>query len=76
MSKKNKVDPVPHIKVVSADDWTGLYIDGKLKLENHNLHWDEILDAIGVDYESDVIDEDWMEANGRLPENLSDVKLT
>jgi hypothetical protein len=63
------------INFVNAEDWAGLYIDGKLVLEDHNLHWGQVLEALGIDYESDTIDEEWMEKWGRLPSKFKEVKL-
>lgn len=69
MATKQKLD------FVTADDWQGLYINSKLVLENHSLDWRHILDALDIEYDNDVIDEKWMEENGRLPKDLKDVKL-
>jgi hypothetical protein len=66
----------PKINVVSADDWYGLYIDGKLVTENHSLRWSDVLQALGIKYNWDAVDEEWMEEHGRLPENFKDVKLS
>ncbi len=63
------------ITFVSDDnDWEGLYINGKLVMENHRLDWDDILDAIGVEYETIVADDEWLAEHGTLPDKLSDVK--
>jgi hypothetical protein len=62
------------IAIVDGDDWKGLYIDGKLVTENHQLSIYDILDAIGVKYKYVPVDEDWLYERGRLPDKLSEVK--
>lgn len=60
----------------SSSDWQGLYIDGKLVMENHQLSIYEILDAIGIDYKYIEADDEWLANRGSLPEKLSQVKKT
>ena len=55
-------------------DWEGLYVNGKLIMENHRLELDDVLDAIGVNYQSITADDDWMAEVGTLPDKLSEVK--
>jgi len=55
-------------------DWEGLYIDGKLVMENHRLEIYDILDAIGVKYNYVQADDEWLANHGRLPDELSKVK--
>lgn len=66
--KKNK------ITFVNGDDWEGLYINGKLIMENHCLDVFRVLNAIGIDYNFLDADVEWLVNLGRLPENLTDVK--
>lgn len=58
----------------NCGDWQGLYIDGKLVMENHQLGLYEVLDAIGIKYKYVQADADWLSSVGRLPEKLSLVK--
>lgn len=62
------------IALVDGDDWKGLYIDGKLVMENHQLSVYDILDAISIKYKYVPVDEDWLMARGHLPDKLSEVK--
>lgn len=62
------------ITFVDGDDWKGLYIDGKLFMEGHELTIYDVLDAIDVKYKYIEPDLDWLAHNGSLPEKLSDVK--
>ncbi len=34
------------ITVVCSEDWDGLYIDGKLELEGHSIHWRDLVDVL------------------------------
>ena len=64
------------IKFVHADDWEGLYINGKLVLEDHSLLAVDVLDAISLeDCEAYDADEDWLFTRGTLPQDFKDVKV-
>ena len=62
----------------NEDDWRGLYINGKLAAEGHSLPTKQILrllrEAKLNDYETRVVDADWLYELGNLPENISEVK--
>ena len=67
------------VVLVLGDDWNGLYIDGKLEIENHSLSAYQALQTLSLnshDFQLDqiVADEEWLEQKGCLPEELSDVK--
>jgi hypothetical protein len=72
MAKKAK-------KVTFATDpcgtWEGLYIDGKIVIQDHTLEWPEVLDKLGVKHEVVEVDSDWIAEQGMLPDDLKDVKL-
>jgi len=55
------------ITVVSdfSGDWAGLYINNELKCEGHSLHFRDIFDALGEEFEHHEI-----EIEGSLPNNL------
>lgn len=55
-------------------DWEGLYIDGKLVIENHSLQWWQVLYALKIEYDSFDADEEWLQEKGSLPNDLKDVK--
>lgn len=63
-----------NIAFVDGDDWQGLYLDGKLVLENHSLYSIEVLEALKIKFKYIEADGDWMMENGHLPEKLSQVK--
>lgn len=62
------------IVFVTADDWEGLYVDGKLRFENHSIRPYNIAQVL-EDCEVISCDEEWLEERGFLPENLGDVKI-
>lgn len=58
---------------VVAGDWEGLYIDGKLVTEDHDLDTGRVLTALGLEYKwIEVDDEHIEEAGGRFPAAMSD----
>jgi hypothetical protein len=64
----------PQIAFVDGDDWEGLYLNGKLVKEGHNIRTDDLLCYLGFDAEYLYADDEWLAEQGRLPENLEDVK--
>jgi hypothetical protein len=64
------------ITFVDSDggDWEGLYIDGKLVMENHRLEIHDVLKAVGFKYKHVVADDEWLARHGSLPEQLSKLK--
>ncbi len=62
------------IKLVKADNWQGIYIDGELAAENHSLNPEDILYVLGVDHEVKWADEEWLDGFGSLPAKYEDVK--
>lgn len=54
-----------------SGDWEGIYVNGKLKVENHLLNIYEVLDAIGIKYNH--IEIDMEKVNNNLPANLKTV---
>lgn len=69
----------PEIVLIKADDWEGLYVNGQLEEENHILYAQDILKVLAqlglIDYLSKSCDATWLEDEGELPEQLSEVKL-
>lgn len=64
------------IVFITADDWEGLYIDGTLVAEGHNIPRHELMRALGFeDYKSLSADYEWLSERGTLPKKLSEVKL-
>lgn len=61
------------IDYVYADDWCGLYVDGKLEYEGHSLDPYHVFVALKLPFNEFAVNEDWLCDEGRLPENLEDV---
>lgn len=55
----------PRLTIVRADDWTALYVDGKLRYQHHDV---DIIDYLN---ESNLvkIDEVWADSDPYLKEN-------
>jgi len=62
------------ITIVRADDWAGLYSGGILMKESHSIQIEDVLSLIGIEYENLYIHSDWLEAEGQLPQTLSELK--
>lgn len=62
------------ITLVYGDDWSGLYVDGKLKFQNHRIEADDVLEALGLSFEKKDAGE-FLMITGGLPEDLSEVKF-
>lgn len=60
---------------IVGDDWEGIYIDGKLIEEGHNISPKNLLKKLGYVVETFEPDYDWLDGEGYLPEDLKDVKL-
>ena len=58
----------------AAGDWVGLYVDGRLIKEGETLSVDQVLSAVGVNYEA--LETDFEVAfGGRCPEDFSEVVM-
>ncbi len=65
----------PEVVIVKVDDWEGLYVDGVLKNEGHEVRLSWVLEAFGLPPARSLwADEKWLEEAGSLPALLSDVK--
>ena len=60
--------------IVKADDWEGVYFDGKLIEEGHNLRLEDVLARLDMVSETVWANEVWLNNLGRLPENLEEVQ--
>lgn len=64
---------------VHADDWAGLYVDGRLaeSTEGHRVDLRDAFDAVQdkqvESFHSLELRHDWMMAEGRLPANLGQI---
>lgn len=66
--------PEPKIVIVNGDDWHGLYVDGKLYHEGHDIPIDIIFQALNVPFKKIECDYAWLEKARKLPADLQRVK--
>ncbi|MBS3648733.1 hypothetical protein KEU06_08835 [Pseudaminobacter sp. 19-2017] len=70
-----------HIIYVNGDDWVGLYANGKLVMEGHEIQPMELLEwLVGsgqtiAKVESVEPDMDWLADRGSFPNDYADVVL-
>ena len=62
------------ITFVCADDWEGLYVDGKLATQGHSLTIQDVLEHIGIGSVTLWANEEWLIKRGSLPERLKQVR--
>ena len=63
------------IKIISCDDWTGCYVNGKLVAQNHSLDPSEVLNFVpNVEFTSDHCDKDLEPFGWSLPEDLEEIE--
>lgn len=63
------------VVIVSGDNWEGIYINGVLITEGHDLTAGDALASIGIHYSELGADAEWLNAEGSLPSFLKDVQL-
>lgn len=52
-------------------DWSGLYVNGELVYQNHRISADDVLEALGIEYETRGID---LGDGGSFPQDYKDLK--
>ena len=60
------------VLVTNCDDWEGLYVNGKLVAQDHNLSWKVLRSVKGMLYEQEI-DSEYTYSVGILPDNYSDI---
>ena len=61
--------------VTNNDDWDGMYLDGQLIDQGHQLDWEHILSKLGFILETKDVDNDWLSECGSLTSKLEYVKF-
>lgn len=67
---------MPDLLFIEADDWVGVYIDGKLDWEGHSLPPRDLLARFAKDVRYRGFDaplEDYLEEYGGFPNDLADL---
>lgn len=62
------------ISFVWGDDWKGMYLDGVLVCQDHDLDAYRVLEMLGLQYESIQVDQIWLDERGQLPNKLKLVR--
>lgn len=65
------------LKFIHADDWCGLYRDGKLIVEGHSLNTRDVCYALGLDLDVDdctVKQVERLYDEGYLPKTLAELE--
>jgi len=70
-----KMNDEMDIKIIgNGDDWEGIYIDGKLKYQNHSINWWDLLKVLGIEFESLYVSEKYLgETVTQLPLNINEI---
>ncbi len=75
ISEEDKKELTRKVVIVQCEDWEGLYIDGELKEENHELSAHDIVSAFTKDYGSIFLDSKTMDSVGcSFPSTLAELK--
>lgn len=69
------MSPTPKITIVSnGDDWEGLYLDGVLFCEGHDVTLRDLARALDLENEKIYVSTEWLGGKAsNLPEKLSKV---
>lgn len=62
------------IVLAVAEDWKGVYVDGKLFAEGHSIPLDTLAEACGATLTRVECDDEWLSELGNLPAWLKDVQ--
>jgi hypothetical protein len=62
--------------VTNYDDWEGIYIDGKILDQGHDINWKEVLSNLGFELKIQEADYDWLAEQGALPDKLENCKIS
>lgn len=64
--------------VTNCDDWEGIYINGKICIQDHSLSAEDVLiklDKLGIiNFYKYECSSEWLCNIGRYPENIQDVE--
>lgn len=75
IATKAATPPAPSfVLVTNHDDWMGLYVNGVLFTEGHDIRPRDLLAAAGIELETVEPDGEWLYECGHLPQKLSEVK--
>lgn len=61
--------------LIDADDWQGLYVDGKLVYEGHRVEMSDLASAANLNFKKEYAEGakgEWLHENGNLPNTLDE----
>ena len=69
-----------YVTLAKGDDWQGLYVDGMLAAEDHNVSASEALKVVSVysckfSFKEVIVDYDWLANQGSMPDSEEDLVL-
>lgn len=65
--------------VIARDEygeWTGIYVNGKLRDEGDDLALERVLEMLGIYVTTLEVDGEWLADCGSLPDSLENVRTT
>ncbi len=60
--------------VSNGDDWEGLYVNGELACEGHEVSPEDVAAVFERHLDRIYVDPFWLQQRGYLPKNLTEVK--
>ena len=67
--------PRKKIDLVDADDWVAVYLDGVVVHQAHSITERQMLDILGIPYETHDADQEAVEDAGSFPVRIEDVVM-
>lgn len=61
------------VLLVSGDDWEGIYVDGKIHVQGHQVRLEDFARIFGIELKHKGVGSGWLYDEGHLPYNLEDI---
>lgn len=68
------------LRLVSGDDWEGLYVGNELYAQGHEIQIEKVFEAfkeyngkLSGEWTSEWVDQEWLEERGSLPTSYTDI---
>lgn len=62
-----------HVVIAIGEDWSGVYLEGRLVFEGPFLRFVDVLRELGFDVNVIHPDQTWLESIKNLPDNVKDI---
>jgi hypothetical protein len=73
--ERTVIYPAPEVVVVSGDNWGGLYVDGNLVYEHHNVDREDLMEILGIPFREEYIEQFQLDELEFMPKKLEDVMI-